>query len=196
MLLQCGTLTHCCIQSPRLLVLEFEVTWPLRYFPVTDLTGSLHVRDLLVSTNMTRNHRTPTIANFTKVPEKRHTKKNRFIALKRRLESEIMSTAKSDKIVLLFILFQQLTVIHRSGVAFICTHSSIYHTETEKKRLLFISVQKINLKVKMLTRDFLSSASQKWTVLGNHFRNFQSARAKCVIYLCGINWTLILPGSY
>ena len=110
---------------------------------------------------MTRNHRTPTIANFTKVPEKRHTKKNRFIALKRRLESEIMSTAKSDKIILLFILFQQLTVIHRSGVAFICTHRSIYHTETEKKRLLFISVQKINLKVKMLTRDFLSSASQK-----------------------------------
>lgn len=98
-----------------------------------------------------------------------------------------MSTAKSDKIILLFILFQQLTVILRSGVAFICTHSSKYHTETEKKKFLFINVQKLNLKVNMLTRDFVSSASQKRTVLGNHFRNFQSARAKCVIYLCSIN---------
>ena len=176
---------HCCIQSPTLLVLEFEVTWPLRYFPVTDLTGSLHVRDLLVSTNMTRNHRTPTIANFTKVPEKRHTKKNRFIALKRRLESEIMSTAKSDKIILLFILFQQLTVILRSGVAFICTHSSKYHTETEKKSF-FLSMYKKSIWKLICWRVILSLRplrSEQYLVITSEISNQhgQNALFTCVV---------------
>ena len=46
--------------------------------------------------------------------------------------------------------------------------------------------------IKLLTRDFVSSAAQRWIVLANLFRTNQSARAKSTIYLRCIYELLIM----
>ena len=177
---------HCCIQSPTLLVLEFEVTWPLRYFPVTDLTGSLHVRDLLVSTNMTRNHRTPTIANFTKVPEKRHTKKK--IVSSHSNEGLRLRSCQRRKAIKLFYCLSCFSSwrLFSEVELHLYAHTVVNTTQKPKKKSFFLSMYKNSIWKLICWRVILSLRplrSEQYLVITSEISNQhgQNVLFTCVV---------------